>query len=174
MRWAARPVLWRRVAIACGLVAFFFAEGSGVSIYKRVVQGVLEQNVYTADDAAAMAWLRAHVGPDEVVANDRAGDAGIWAPYKAEVHILLPRSAAGSLVDAREPVLDNLLALNNAPAAESTACALHVDYLFHGAAPQAFDERLFPDRSALENAADLQEVFAAGEAAVFRIHLPCD
>ena len=160
--------------MACGLVAFFFAEGSGVSIYKRVAQGVAEQNVYTADDAAAMAWLRAHVGPGEVVANDLAGDAGIWAPYKADVQILLPRSAAGSVVDARQPVLDNLLQLNSAPGAENTACALHVNYLFHGAAPRAFDERLFPDRSTLEQAADLQEVFAAGDATVFRIQLPCN
>jgi uncharacterized protein DUF6541 len=174
VRLAAHPATWRRLAMACALVAFFFAEGSGVSIYKRVVQGVLEQNVYTADDAAAMAWLHAHVQADEVVANDLAGDAGIWAPYKADVQILLPRSAAGSVVDTREPVLQNLLSLNDAPAAERTACALHVDYLFHGAAPQAFDERLFPDRSALEEAPDLQEVFAAGEAAVFRIQLPCE
>ena len=174
LRLAGHPAAWRRLIMACGLVAFFFAEGSGVSIYKRLGQAVADQNVYTADDAAAMAWLHAHVAPGEVVANDLAGDAGIWAPYKADVQILLPRSASGAYFSAREPVLENLLRLNDSPAAESTACALHVDYLFHGAAPQAFDERLFQDTAALEEAPNLREVFVSGDATVFKIQLPCN
>jgi uncharacterized protein DUF6541 len=174
MRVSGHPAAFRRMVVGFGLVAFFFLEGSGVSIYKRTVQAVADQNVYTADDAAAMAWLRAHVAPGEIIANDRAGDAGIWAPYKADVPILLPRSASDALVDARQPVLDNILKLDAAPLAEHTACTLHVEYLFHGAAPRAFDERQFQDRGVLEGAANLQEVFVSGEASVFKIQLPCN
>jgi hypothetical protein len=47
---------------------------------------------FTSDDAAAMAWMRAHVGPDDVVVNDTFSDAGIWAPYKAGARILFYRS----------------------------------------------------------------------------------
>ena len=90
------------------------------------------------------------------------------------MEILLPRSAAGADVESRHAILQNLLGLGGVAEARREACALHVDYLFHGAPPQAFDERLFPDRSVLEQAADLEEVFASGEATVFRIHLPCD
>src|SRR5205823_3500816 len=69
-RMDPHPDAFRRLAIACALVAFFFAEGSGVSIYKRLASAIAEQNVYFADDAAAMAWLGQHVAPGEVVAND--------------------------------------------------------------------------------------------------------
>lgn len=167
------PVAFRRTLMAFGLLAFFFAEGSAVSVYKRLTVAVAEQNVYTADDAAAMAWLRTHVTSDEVVANDLSGDAGIWAPYKAGVQILLPRSAAGDSAE-REALLENLPRLDRSPIAENTACALKVGYVFHGAPPQAFDERVLPDRSALEAAPGLEEVFASGDAAIFRLDLPCE
>jgi len=177
-RWHTRleghPNAWRRLSIACALALFFFAEGSGVSIYKRMVAAVAEQSTYSADDAAAMSWLRQHVGPGEVVANDLSGDAGIWAPYKANVSILLPRSAPGAVLEARQPILKNVLSLNSVPSIETQVCALRVDYLFHGSPPAAFDERLFPDRAALEQAPDLEEVFASGEATVFRIHVGCN
>ena len=44
---------------------------------------------YSADDAAAMAWLNQHAQPGEVLLNDGAADAGIWAPYKTPVSIVL-------------------------------------------------------------------------------------
>jgi hypothetical protein len=173
-RMPSRPNAIRRLALAGGLALFFVAEGSGVSIYKRLAQGVAEQNVYSADAAVAMTWLRQHVRPGEVVANDLAGDAGIWAPYKADVSILLPRSSGGPQFADREAILQNVLNLSTQPGLEAKACALHVNYLFHGAPPAVFDERVFQDRAALEGAPDLQEVFASGDAAVFRINLPCE
>lgn len=167
------PNAWRRLAVACALMLFFFGEGSGVATFKRLSQGIAEQNVYFADEAAAMAWLREHAQPGDVVANDLAGDAGIWAPYKSGVPVLLPRSAPGGVVDERKPILESVLDLDSHPGAAAEACALHVRYLFHSAAPVAFDERMFPDGTALEQAPDLEQVFTSGDAAVFRIRLAC-
>jgi hypothetical protein len=169
-----RPAMFRRVALACGLVLVFFAEGSAVSVYKRIALAVSEQNVYGADDGAAMAWLKQNVRPGEMVANDQTIDAGIWAPYKASVPILLPRSAPGALRLDREPVLSHVSDLTATPAAMATACALHLAYVYDGAQPTTADERAFPDRAALERAPNLEQVFSSGQAAVFRIHLPCE
>jgi hypothetical protein len=173
-KFVGHPNTSRRLAAVCGLMIFFFGEGSGVAISKRLAQGVAEQNVYFADEAAAMGWLRRNTQPGDVLANDLAGDAGIWAPYKAGVTILLPRSAPGPVMDARRPILESVQDLNDSPHLAAEACGLHVAYLFHGAAPVIFDERMFPDRAALERAVGLEEVFSSGDAAVFRIRLPCN
>jgi hypothetical protein len=172
-RLVGRPNAFRRLALACGLVLVFFAEGSAVSVYKRVTQAVFEQNVYSADDGAAMAWLKQNVQAGEMVVNDQAVDAGIWAPYKADVPILLPRSSSGAHRLDREPVLAQLGDLNGAPGTMASACALHVAYLYDGGQPTSADERSFPDRPALERAPSLEQVFTSGQAAIFRIHLPC-
>ena len=55
----------------------------------------------------------------------------------------------------------------------ATACALHLAYVYDGAQPTTADERALPDRAALERAPNLEQVFSSGQAAVFRIHLPC-
>jgi hypothetical protein len=176
VRMAGRRSTFRRLALAGVLALAFFAEGSAVSVYKRVTQAVLELNVYTADDGAAMTWLRQNAQPGEIVANDYAVDAGIWAPYKADVPILLPRSggSAASQLD-RQLILANAGDLNGAPAAGAAVCALHVSYLYDGGPGQALfaDQRELPDRAALERAPGLEEVFTSGQAAVFRIHVPC-
>ncbi len=172
-RLAERPSTFRRLALACALGLAFFAEGSAVSVYKRVMQAVFEQNVYSADDGAAMAWLKQNVKPGEMVANDQTVDAGIWAPYKADVPILLPRTSSGENRLDREPILTHVGDLNGAPGAMAAACALRVAYVYDGGQPTSADVRDLPDRAALERAPDLEEVFTSGEAAVFRIHLPC-
>jgi hypothetical protein len=174
-RLARLPNMWRRGALATVLLVAFFAEGSAVSISKRLTQAVGEQDVYSSDDRAAMGWLKEHTQPGEVVANDLASDAGIWAPYKADVAILLPRTASGSDEQQRRPILSNMVDMSADPAAAAEACALHVDYLYHGALPRPsqFDEKLVPDLAALQRAPDLEEVFSSGDAAVFRVHLPC-
>src|SRR5204863_7739126 len=63
LRLVGRPAMFRRVALACGLVFVFFAAGSAVSVYKRMAQAVAEQNGYGADDRAAMTWLKPPVRP---------------------------------------------------------------------------------------------------------------
>jgi hypothetical protein len=173
-RMASRPHAWRRLAVAGAILLGFYAEGSAVSVYKTIDQVIGEQNVFSADDGAAMSWLRVHARPGEVVVNDRAADAGIWAPYKAPVSILLPRSASGQLSQERTPILAHVLDLSANPNAQASACALHVGYFYFGARTVPDDERQVPDRASLARAPSLEEVFSSGEAAIFRIHLPCN
>jgi hypothetical protein len=174
-RLVGLPNAWRRGALATVLLVAFFAEGSGVSISKRLAQAVVSQDVYSSDDRAAMGWLKANALPGEMVANDLTSDAGIWAPYKADVAILLPRTASGSDEQLRRPILSNMVDMSVDPGATAAACALHVDYVYHGALPRPrqLDERLVADLATLQTAPDLEEVFSSGDAAVFRIHLPC-
>lgn len=171
-RWSDRPWLTRRLLVACALVLGFVAEGNAVGIYKRLAQGVADQNLYSVDDGAAMSWLRQHLGPGDVLANDQAADAGIWAPYKANVPILLPRSLAGDL-DDRQSIVEHVLDVDTAPSLEAQACALGVSYLYQGALDSQYDPRLLPPRSELERAPELEPVFRSGAAVVFRIRLPC-
>jgi hypothetical protein len=172
-RLEGRPHLWRRSVFACALVLGFVAEGSAVSVYKRLTQDIALQNVYSADDGAAMAWLRQHAQAGDMVANNQTADAGIWVPYKANLPILLPRSAPGRVLEARQPIVAHVLDLGAAPGAEAQACALGLNYLYEGARDSPNDERLLPTRAELDRAIDLREVFRSGQAVVFRIQLPC-
>jgi hypothetical protein len=165
---------WRRLAIAGAVLLLFFGEGSAVSIFKTLQAVIVEQGVYSADDRAAMAWLQQHARPGEMVVNDLATDAGIWAPYKAGVPVLLPRSAPGALWDERGPILTHLGDLGQDSRIAAEACALQADYLYQGSRAVPDDTSLAPDRAALLGAPGLEEVFASGDAAVYRIHLPCD
>ncbi len=172
-RLAAHPHAWRRVALTTGILLGFFAEGSAVSIYKTLSQVIVEQNAYSLDDRAAMAWLKQHALSGELVVNDQAADAGIWTPYKAGLAILLPRSAPRPLLDQRRPILSHVLDLSSTPTVEAQACALHVGYLYSGAPPLPLDKPQLPNRATLNRAAGLEEVFSSGDTAVFRIHLDC-
>jgi hypothetical protein len=171
-RWTHRPHAWRRTALAAAVLVGFFAEGSAVGVYKRLTQSVSEQALYSVDDNAAMAWLRQHARPGEVLANDRAADAGIWAPYKAGVPILLPRSGASDAA-LRETILVHLADLDAAPQAQAAACSLRVRYLYEGAVDSPYDESMLPPREQLVSSGDFEEVFRSGPAAIFRIRLPC-
>jgi hypothetical protein len=173
--WALRPrfsaAAWRRLAIVGGALLLFFAEGSAVSIFKTLNQVIGDQNVYSADDRAAMAWLRQNASSQELVINDAATDAGIWAPYKAGVPILLPRSAP--VEEGRGQILSHVTNLEQNQAITERACALHADYVYQGSRSVPDDTPLLPDRATLERAPGLEEVFASGEAAIFRVKLPC-
>jgi hypothetical protein len=131
-------------------------------------------NTFSADDAAAMAWLRQNARPGEVLANDWSGDGGIWAPYKAGVGVVMPRDVPndGSLA-ARTLVLEHVTDLQDVAAA---ACGLHVAYVYHGAVPvtKGWEARHFPPLDTLRAAPGLEEVFASGQAVVFRPRLTCD
>jgi len=170
---STRPHAWRRLAIGCAIVAGFFAEGSAVSIYKRLANDIAENYLFSVDDGAAMAWLRQHARPGEVLANDGVVDAGIWAPYKANVPILLPRTAPGTLIHDRQPIVAQLLELDTLPHAEAEACALNVSYVYRGAREHRYDPRMLPARAELERDPDLEAVFQSGDAIVFRIRPPC-
>jgi len=172
-RFAVRPVAWRRTWVGAALLIGFLVEGSGVTIYKRLAQDIDQQNVFSADDSVAMAWLRAHVQPGQMLVNDQAADAGIWAPYKANVPILLPRSGSGDQFGTRAAIAEHVDDLGALPNGEQQACRLGLSYLYQGARPTGYDERLLPTLTALERSDDLTPVFRSGEAVVFRIDLPC-
>jgi hypothetical protein len=128
---------------------------------------------YTADDAAAMAWLRAHASARALLVNDGYADAGIWAPYKAGVPVLLPRWGPASGDPSRLLVWREILKLDQDPAAAAAACALHATYVYRGAHASEWDTRTFPSEDEMRAAPDLQEVFTSGEASVFALTLPC-
>jgi hypothetical protein len=129
---------------------------------------------FTADDAAAMAWMRAHVQPGEVVVNDTYADAGIWAPYKAGVAILFYRSFADpETVAQRQLVVDNVARLNQVPDAAAAACALGARYVYYGSANAAWQVRTFPTIEELRASTALEPVFEHGGATVFAVNLTC-
>jgi hypothetical protein len=172
-RLASRAGAWRRLAMVGAALLFFLVEGSMVTIFKTLDAVIAEQNVYSADDRAAMSWLRANAVPGEMVINDAAADAGIWAPYKAGLAVLMPRSGSGDLEAQRGPILTHLLRLDDAPTVMASACELRADYVFAGSRRVADDAPALPERAQLEQAPELQEVFASGDAAVFRVNLAC-
>jgi hypothetical protein len=153
-----RPTVWRRLAIGVALLLGFFAEGDAVSVYKRLADGVQLQIAFTTDDRAAMAWLRGQPRSGEVLLNDAAADAGIWAPYKAGIPILLPRIGGQG---------------TSVPADAASVCDLHVGYVYRGSKTFAADSRTLPPVEDLERAPNLEEVFRSGDAAIFRVRLPC-
>jgi hypothetical protein len=129
---------------------------------------------FTADDAAAMAWLRANVRPGEVVVNDTYADAGIWAPYKAEVPIIFYRSESDPGTEAaRQLVLANVGRLEDSPEAEAAACALNARYVYYGAANAAWQARAFPPVEELDTSSALEKVFESGESKVYRVRPIC-
>lgn len=177
--WSLRPRLaastgaWRRLALVSAALLFFFAEGSAVSIYKTLQQVVSEHNVFSADDRAAMSWLRQNAVPGAMVINNAAADAGIWAPYKTGLPILLPRSAPGPVQETRAPIAADVLTLDKTPSVAAVACSLGADYVYEGSRAVPDDVTVLPDRAQLEQASGLQQVFASGDAAVYRLQLPC-
>jgi len=118
--------------------------------------------------------MRANVSPSDVVVNDTFADAGIWAPYKADVRILVHRSFDdAAAADARALVLANVGRLDQVPAAAQAACALRARYVYYGAANAAWQVRTFPPLEELRASAALQTAYEAGKATVFRVRLNC-
>ena len=168
--WTLAP---RHVALGFVLVLGFFAEGSGVSIEKRLLASVAEQSSFSADDGRAMAWLKQNASAGSVLINDGTVDAGIWAPYKADVPILLPRSASAQEQVAREPILTHLLDLTTDPSVRTALCQSGADYVYSGARPLEFEARQLPDREVLARTPYLREVFSSGDAAIYAVNVGC-
>lgn len=169
------PAAWRRTAIVAVVLGLFFAEGSAVAVYKTLAHAGRAVGTYSADDAAAMAWLRAHARPGEVLANDWGADAGVWALYKANVPTLVgSRKYASPEEKEHAALLAKIAALDRDPQVRAAACAAGVRYVFRGAAQTVYEPRSFPSLAELRRSPALEEVFASGEAAVFRLHLTCD
>jgi hypothetical protein len=173
-RWSGTQPHWlRRVRTLAWLLIALAASGSVASLALLLSANTRVYASTSPDDQAAMVWLRAHARPGEVLANDRFADAGIWAPYKAGVPVLLPRLGADHL-DARLLVLDNIGRPVPSPESQTAACALGARYVFHGSRSTAWERRHFPPLPGLEQSQSLEEVFVSGGAVLFKMRLPCD
>jgi hypothetical protein len=129
---------------------------------------------YTADDAAAMTWLRQNAAPGELVVNDGYADAGIWAPYKAGVAILEPRTGlSADELRQRDSIVENVARLDQSPVAAAAVCALNAHFVYRGARASEWDARRFPELTVLRQSSALEEVFTRGEAAIFSTKLNC-
>jgi hypothetical protein len=129
---------------------------------------------FSNDDSSAMGWLRDHAEPGAVLANDTFADAGIWAPYKAGMPILVYRSTSDPATSAqRQLVIADVDRLDQLPESAAAACALGVRYVYHGAENSAWQARSFPTIDELRASPALEQVFVSGEAAVFRLRLKC-
>jgi hypothetical protein len=163
-----------RIPLAAGLsLTGLVLVGCTLGTSRALNSAAAPLGTYSTDDARAMDWLRAHAQPGDVLANDRSGDAGIWAPYKANVGILAPRLGppAGADDQRQQLILDHIGQLQQVTEA---VCALHVRYVYHGARESIWEARQFPPLDELRASPALDEVFASGEAVVFRVKLPCE
>jgi Family of unknown function (DUF6541) len=174
LRWvfafASRPSAWARrlgrltrLSVVTWVILMTWATAVFLVYPARLVLG------YTADDARAMAWLDSTAPPGSVVLNDGYADAGIWAPYKTGLPIVLTRSASAEEVSRGLLLIDNVAHLDHVP----DACGAHIEYVYRGARASAWDARRFPSLDALRASPALEEVFASGDAVVFRTKLPC-
>jgi len=175
-RWTERPTAWsRRLRRLTRLLVITWLGLTTVALVVFMASPAREVLGFTADDAAAMAWLREHAGPSDVLVNDGSADAGIWAPYKAGVPILLPRTllVPSEEIARRKLVWQNVASLDQSPEAAAAACAEHARYVYRGSKTSSWDERHFPPPETLRASPGLEEVFTQGNAIVFRIRLGC-
>lgn len=165
--WARRLGRTTRLVVVTWVFLTTWAAALFLAVPAQVVLG------YSTDDAAAMAWLRQHAAPGDVVANDGYADGGIWAPYKAGLPILLPRSASAEDLARAGLVIDNVARLDTVPEAALVVCEMNVRYVYRGARASAWDRRRFPALDELRRSPALEEVFSSGGAVVFRTRMNC-
>jgi hypothetical protein len=174
LRERARGVATRRRLERTGrllVVAWLLVATTALTNFLLIPRRLLSS--FGADDAAAMTWLSENRAPGEVLANDTYADAGIWAPYKAHVAILVYRSLdAPGTIEQRTTILANITQLDRQPAL-AAACALNVRYVYYGAEHSAWQERTFPSVEELRASTGLEEAYSHGQAVVFRTRLPC-
>jgi hypothetical protein len=177
LRWRLAGARPRRIMLRLGrllVVAWLIVATWLLTFFLSIEAG--GDVSFTADDAAAMAWMRSHVAASDVVVNDTFADAGIWAPYKAGVRILFYRSASDpdpTRAQQAQLVLDNVARLDQVPEAAAAACVLDARYVYYGAANAAWQVRSFPVVETMRASKALEPVFEQGKATVFRINLSC-
>ena len=176
LRWAQPPTPWRRrLGRLTRLLVVSWVGVTTVALVVFMTPPASAVLGYGADDAAAMAWLHTHAAPGEVLVNDAFADAGIWAPYKAGVLILLQRSASlpPEELSRRMLIWANVGRLDQTPEVLAAACAERARYVYYGARPSGWDQRSFPPVAALRASPALEEVFSQGAATVFRTRFVC-
>jgi hypothetical protein len=162
--WARRLGRLTRLLVVTWVILMTWATVLVLAYPARLVLG------YTADDALAMDWLHAHAAPGSLILNDGYADAGIWTPYKTGLPIVLTRSASPAELARGNVLIDNVAHLDQVP----DACGAHIEYVYRGARASAWDARRFPPLTELRASPVLQEVFASGEAVVFRTRSGCN
>jgi hypothetical protein len=169
--WLSHPRMQRNLRIVLGfgivlgltsvlLNALTFSLQTGASA------------TYSGEDARVLGWLGQHAQPGEVLMNDGAADAGIWAPYKANVSIVLMRT--GPTSREAQLVRANIGQISARADVRHAACSLGVQYVYHGDAGSRSEDRQFPALDELRKNPGLEELFSSGDAAIFRTHLNCD
>jgi hypothetical protein len=167
-------ISWRRAARWALVLAITFGMLSEVLVadkFRRQTGGIV---TYDANDALAMGWLRKHAQPGDVLMNDGAADAGIWAPYKGGVAIVLPRTRAVSTGGPEMLLRSNLGQIDSRTDVREAACSLGVRYVFRGSTNSPSEHRQFPPLEQLRQDPGLQEVFSSGQSAIFRTWLDCN
>jgi hypothetical protein len=162
----------RRAVTVLG-VTILVLSVAALAILLRVAAAT--SNTFVSDDRAAMDWLRSHAAPGSRVANDSFADAGVWAPFKAGLPVLRPRSQSAdpARLEQAQLVLNNIGQLDAVPDARAAACALNVAYVYRGASGTRWEPRHFPSTDELRQASALEEIFSSGNATVFRTRLDC-
>jgi hypothetical protein len=89
------------------------------------------------------------------------------------VSILAPRLGP-TRADEREPQERVLANIGQLERVADATCALHVRYVYRGSHESVWEPRHFPPLDQLRASTALEEVFTSGEAAIFRVHLPCE
>ncbi|MGI9145097.1 MAG: DUF6541 family protein [Chloroflexota bacterium] len=172
-RRTAQPTAWaRRIRRVTRILVVTWLGLTTLSLALFTAYPARQALGFTSEDASAMQWLREHAAPGEVLLNDGYADAGIWAPYKTGMPILLPRTLLVTPDEIARRTLVWQSAGQLADVAEA-ACAEQVSYMYSGSKASAWDERRFPPPELLRTAPALEEVFRQGSAVVFRIHLAC-
>jgi hypothetical protein len=166
MQWQSASRRALVLGVGLGLASLFLVAGK----FSLQTAGVV---TYSADDAAAFGWLRQRAQPGDRLMNDGDADAGIWAPYKANVAIVVPHTRALTADAPESLVRGNLGALDLRAEVRDAACQLGVKYIYRGEASSTSDYRQFPDLAELRSNGALEEVFTSGEAAIFRTRLDC-
>jgi hypothetical protein len=164
---------WLRVARRLLVLGIAFGLASVVLVAAKFSVQTSGVVTYAASDAAAMAWLRQNARPGEVLMNDGAADAGIWAPYKGNVPIVLSRTRAVTPDGPELLVRANVGRLDSRPDARDAACRLGIQYVFRGEGQSPSELRQFPPLAELRASSALEQVFQSGDAALFRTHLNC-
>ena len=112
----------------------------------------------TADGRGGDGWLRLHAAGGEVLANDGFAGAGIWAPYKGGVAILMPRSVSAIRSEQGRLMIDNVDRLGQGPEGAAVVCLLKRALRLSRRETSDWDTRRFPSLEVLRASAALGQV----------------
>src|SRR5258708_7705237 len=98
--------------------------------------------------------------------NDGAAAAGPWAPYKANLSIVVPHASVFAPDGPEQLLRANIGQLEGRADVRQAACELGVKYVYHGAASSP-EARLFPGVEDVRQVTALEEIFSSGAAAIF-------